>query len=92
MSFEVPKGSGMITWLDFGDRSDDIGGEYCDARHYSRGTGQVYDALLESLAKASGIANSALADLAQIDKKRPNKGLIKDWMHPAGSEARITMM
>ena len=57
-----------------------------------RDTGQGYDAFLASLAKASGIETPTRADLAKIDKGRPNKGSNKDWGHQGDPEARITKM
>ena len=45
-----------------------------------------------SAIKGSGIVTSTRADLAKIDKKRPNKGPNQDWENPADPSAQITKM
>ncbi len=45
-----------------------------------RDTGASYTEFLEGLAKASGIETPTRADLAQLDRKRPNKGSNEDWV------------
>jgi transposase len=57
-----------------------------------RDTGESYQAFLEGLAKASGIATPTREDLAQVDRKRKNKGSNKEWVHPDDPDAAITKM
>ena len=57
-----------------------------------RDTGQRYEAFLEDLAKASGMATPTREDLARIDRKRPKKGSNDDWMNPHDPDAKITKM
>lgn len=54
--------------------------------------GQSYDAFLDGLAKASGIATPTREDRAKVDKKRKKKGSNDDWTHPGDPDARITKM
>jgi transposase len=55
-------------------------------------TGETYQAFLERLAKALGIATPTREDLAKLDKKRPKKASNKDWEHPHDPDAKITKM
>lgn len=57
-----------------------------------RDTRETYQAFLTRLAQASGIETPTRADLAKLDRKRPNKGSNADWMHPYDPDARITKM
>ncbi len=57
-----------------------------------RAGGTDYEEWLEQLARASGIETPTREDLAKLDRKRPNKGSNKDWVHPHDPEARITKM
>lgn len=57
-----------------------------------RDTGAGYTEFLEGLAKASGIETPTREDLAQLDRKRPNKGSNEDWVHPDDPDAAITKM
>ena len=54
--------------------------------------GREYEEWLAQLARASGIETPTREDLAKLDRKRPNKGSNKDWVHPHDPEARITKM
>ena len=54
--------------------------------------GQSYDAFLDGLAKASGIATPTREDRAKVDKKRRKKGSNDDWKHPGDPDAKITRM
>lgn len=55
-------------------------------------TGQPYEAFLEDLAKASGIATPTREDLARMDRTRKNKASNKDWTHPHDPDAKIAKM
>ncbi len=57
-----------------------------------RDTGQSYEAYLEELAKASGIATPTRAELSKLDRKRPRKGSNDDWKNPHDPDTRITKM
>ena len=57
-----------------------------------RADGTEYEEWLAQLARASGIETPTREDLAKLDRKRPNKGSNKDWVHPHDPEARITKM
>ena len=57
-----------------------------------RAGGTDYEEWLAQLARASGIETPTREDLAKLDRKRPNKGSNKDWVHPHDPEARITKM
>jgi transposase len=57
-----------------------------------RDTGESYKEFLEGLAKTSGIETPTREDLAQIDRKRKNKGSNKEWVHPDDPDAAITKM
>ena len=47
-----------------------------------RDTGERYDEFLKRLAVESGIETPTQEQLAQLDKKRKNKGSNDDWTHP----------
>ena len=58
-----------------------------------RDTGEGYKAMLERLAKESGIATPTQAELAAFDRKRKNKKLSnKDWQSPADGDACIAKL
>jgi transposase len=57
-----------------------------------RDSGETYQEFLTRLARASGIETPTRADLARVDRKRPQKGRNKDWRHPHDPDARITKM
>lgn len=57
-----------------------------------RDTGESYTDFLGRLAKASGIETPTRADLAKLDRKRPNKGSNDDWEHPHEPDAQIGKM
>jgi transposase len=57
-----------------------------------RDDGRTYQAFLEDLAKASGIATPTREDLARIDRKRKKKGSNDDWFNPNDPDAKITKM
>ena len=57
-----------------------------------RDSGETYQAFLTRLARASGIETPTLADLARLDRTRPQKGRNTDWQHPHDPDARITKM
>jgi transposase len=58
-----------------------------------RDTGEGYKAMLERLAKESGIATPSQAELTAFDRKRKNKKLPnKDWQSPADEDARIAKL
>src|SRR5438477_1509995 len=57
-----------------------------------RDSGESYEELLTTLAKAPGIGTPPRADLARIDRKRKKKGSNDDWTHPHDPDARITKM
>src|ERR671917_1087265 len=55
-----------------------------------RDTGEDYRAMLERLAKASGIATPMADDLVRLDRKRKGKRLSnREWTSPTDPEARI---
>ena len=53
-----------------------------------RADGTEYEEWLAQLARASGIETPTREDLAKLDRKRPNKGSNKDWVHPAEAGSR----
>lgn len=55
-------------------------------------TGQSYDAYLDGLAEASGVAEPTREDRAKLDRKRAKKGSNDDWEHPHDPDAKITKM
>ena len=55
-------------------------------------SGETYQAFLTQLAHASGMATPTRADLARLDRSRPQKGRNTDWQHPHDPDARITKM
>lgn len=57
-----------------------------------RDDGRTYQAFLEDLAKASGIATPTREDLARLDRKRKKKGSNDDWFNPNDPDAKITKM
>ena len=58
-----------------------------------RDTGESYDAFLQGLAEASGIATPTRAELARFDRSRKNKTASnKDWQSPQDPDAKITKM
>ena len=57
-----------------------------------RDTGETYQEFLTRLAQASGIETPTRADLARLDRKRPQKGRNTEWQHPHDPDARITKM
>jgi transposase len=57
-----------------------------------RDSGETYQDFLTRLAQASGIETPTRADLARLDRKRPNKGRNAEWRHPHDPDARITKM
>ena len=57
-----------------------------------RDSGENYEEFLEGLAAESGIATPRREQLAQLDKKRKNKGSNDDWTHPHDPDAKITKM
>jgi transposase len=58
-----------------------------------RDTGEGYRAMLERLAKASGIATPLAEDLIRLDRKRKGKRLSnEDWVSPSDPEARIAKL
>jgi transposase len=57
-----------------------------------RDTGEGYQDYLKQLAQAAGIENPTREDLAQLDKKRKNKGNNDDWQNPHDPDAKITKM
>jgi transposase len=57
-----------------------------------RDTGQSYQDYLKDLAREAGIKNPTRADLAKLDRKRPQKGSNEQWKHPHDPDARITKM
>jgi transposase len=57
-----------------------------------RDNGQKYDDYLKDLAKAAGIENPTLEQLARLDRKRKKKGPNKDWKNPHDPDARIAKM
>ena len=57
-----------------------------------RDSGEIYQEFLTQLAHASGMATPTRADLARLDRTRPQKGRNTDWQHPHDPDARITKM
>jgi transposase len=58
-----------------------------------RADGETYRAMLEHLAKASGIATPTAEDLVRLDKKRKGKRLSNaEWSSPTDPEARIAKL
>jgi len=57
-----------------------------------RDTGERYDEFLKRLAVESGIETPTKEQLAQLDKKRKNKGSNDDWTHPQDPDAQIGKM
>jgi transposase len=57
-----------------------------------RDTGERYDEFLKRLAVESGIETPTKEQLAQLDKKRKNKGSNDDWTHPQDPDAKIGKM
>ena len=57
-----------------------------------RTDGQKYREFLESLAKESGIETPTAADLARLDRNRPEKGSNDDWKNPHDPDGQITKM
>jgi transposase len=58
-----------------------------------RDTGEGYRAMLERLAKASGIATPTAEDLVRLDRKRKGKRLANaEWASPADPDARIAKL
>jgi transposase len=58
-----------------------------------REDGESYRAMLERLAKASGIATPTAEDLVRLDRKRKGKRLSNaEWVSPTDPEARIARL
>ena len=58
-----------------------------------REDGESYRAMLERLAKASGIATPTAEDLVRLDRKRKGKRLSNaEWVSPTDPEARIAKL
>jgi transposase len=58
-----------------------------------RDTGEGYRAMLERLAKESGIATPTTDDLVRLDRKRKGKRLSnREWTSPSDPEARIAKL
>jgi transposase len=58
-----------------------------------RDNGETYRAMLERMAKESGIATPSAEDLARLDKKRKGKKLSNDdWTSATDAEAKIARM
>jgi transposase len=58
-----------------------------------RADGETYRAMLERLAKASGIATPTAEDLIRLDRKRKGKRLSNaEWASPTDPEARIAKL
>lgn len=57
-----------------------------------RDTGERYEEFLQRLAVESGIETPTREQLAQLDRKRKNKGSNDDWTHPGDPDARIGKM
>jgi transposase len=58
-----------------------------------RDTGEGYKAMLERLAKESGIATPSQAELVAFDRKRKDKKLSnKEWQSPTDGDGRITKL
>jgi Transposase and inactivated derivatives len=56
-------------------------------------TGEGYKAMLEQLARESGIETPSLADLVAFDRKRKNKHMSnKEWKSPIDADARIAKL
>jgi transposase len=58
-----------------------------------RDTGEGYRAMLERLARESGIATPSAEDLVRLDRKRKGKRLANaEWASPTDAEARIAKL
>ena len=58
-----------------------------------RDTGESYEAFLQRLAEASGLATPTRAELARFDRSRKDKKTSnKDWQSPQDPDAKITKM
>ena len=57
-----------------------------------RDTGESYESYLKELARKSGIEEPSRADIAKLDKKRPQKGSNKEWVNPNEPDAEIMKM
>jgi transposase len=57
-----------------------------------RDTGERYEEFLKRLAVESGIETPTKEQLAELDKKRKNKGSNDDWTHPHDPNAKIGKM
>ena len=57
-----------------------------------RDSGESYEEFLQGLAAESGIYTPSREQLAQLDKKRKNKGSNKDWTNPHDADAKIAQM
>jgi transposase len=57
-----------------------------------RDTGERYEEFLKRLAVESGIETPTKEQLAELDKKRKNKGSNDDWTHPYDPNAKIGKM
>jgi len=57
-----------------------------------RDTSERYDEFLKRLALESGIETPTREQLAEMDKKRKNKGSNDDWTHPQDPDAKIGKM
>jgi transposase len=57
-----------------------------------RDSGERYDEFLKRLALESGIETPTKEQLAELDKKRKNKGSNDDWRHPQDPDAKIGKM
>ena len=58
-----------------------------------RDTGESYEAFLQRLAEASGLATPTRAELARFDRSRKDKKTSnKDWRSPQDPDAKITKM
>ncbi len=58
-----------------------------------RDTGESYEAFLQRLAEASGLATPTRAELARFDRSRKGKKTSnKDWQSPQDPDAKITKM
>ena len=57
-----------------------------------RDSGESYEEFLRGLAAESGIETPTREQLAQLDKKRKNKGSNQDWTNPHDPDAKVTRM
>ena len=57
-----------------------------------RNSGETDQEFLTRLARASGIETPTRADLARLDRTRPQQGRNTDWQHPHDPDARITKL